>query len=93
MYLLAYAFKHTTWYTYLVFYEMFSHLKDEGAQVAEETRFQLIAKGEKCVVLESVKEYEKCVGVREDGTLMPASHCSAVDEHAKFYVYLVVSFR
>nr|XP_022320312.1 uncharacterized protein LOC111122722 [Crassostrea virginica] len=62
---------------------------DEGAQVAEETRFQLIAKGEKCVVLESVKEYEKCVGVREDGTLMPASHCSAADEHAKFYVYLV----
>ena len=66
--------------------------KDEGAQVADETRFQLIAKGEKCVVLESVKEYEKCVGVREDGTLMPASHCSAVDEHAKFYVYLLVSF-
>lgn len=54
--------------------------------MADETKFQLIAKGDNCVVLESVKEYDRCVGVREDGTIKPALHCLPADEHAQFCV-------
>lgn len=58
--------------------------------MADETKFQLIAKGDNCVVLESVKEYDRCVGVREDGTIKPALHCLPADEHAQFCVYVLV---
>lgn len=60
--------------------------------MADETKFQLIAKGDNCVVLESVKEYDRCVGVREDGTIKPALHCLPADEHAQFCVYVLVRF-
>ncbi|XP_052673970.1 uncharacterized protein LOC128156046 [Crassostrea angulata] len=60
-----------------------------GAQVADETKFQLIAKGDNCVVLESANEYDRCVGVREDGTIKPALHCLPADEHAQFCVYVL----
>lgn len=58
--------------------------------MADETKFQLIAKGDNCVVLESVKEYDRCVGVREDGTIKPALNCLPADEHAQFCVYVLV---
>lgn len=61
-----------------------------GAQVADETKFQLIVKGENCVVLESVKGHDRCVGVREDGSIKPARHCLPADEHVQFCIYVLV---
>lgn len=63
-----------------------------GAQVADETKFQLIVKGENCVVLESVKGHDRSVGVREDGSIKPARHCLPADEHAQFCIYVLVRF-
>lgn len=60
-----------------------------GAQVADETKFQLIVKGENCVVLESVKGHDRSVWVREDGSIKPARHCLPADEHAQFCIYVL----
>lgn len=58
--------------------------------MADETKFQLIVKGENCVVLESVKGHDRCVGVREDGSIKPARHCLPADEHVQFCIYVLV---
>lgn len=60
--------------------------------MADETKFQLIVKGENCVVLESVKGHDRCVGVREDGSIKPARHCLPADEHVQFCIYVLVRF-
>lgn len=38
-------------------------------------------KGDNCVVLEFVKEYDRCVGVWEDGIIKFVLYCLLVDEY------------
>lgn len=71
----------------------FFERQEDGAQVGPEAKLQLVLEGDLLVALQSTLEKDRCVGINEDGSLLPAKNVGCNDNHAKFGVLLFVSFQ